>query len=206
MDEINYRKRCVRKALASMIIMTDGFLLGQLTPAGELFSRGGIQRGIGILRGWSWAPIVFVPLYALAVGLGIPGTFVYTLFAEALLQGATEASRDGFLLMALSGAHLFLGFQPVILQRRGRGIRSPDPEIQAGQTAEEAWFNSHTLTPFTTISFIPRKPYPLRASGGHPWEAGCGPGRVGHGTTTAPSPSESSPQGSRRFRQGQNTA
>jgi len=67
----------------------------------------------GGLVGMRW------PGYALATGLGIlPGTFVYTMFADALLEGSTQASRDAFLRMAAAGALLvFLSFLPAILKR-----------------------------------------------------------------------------------------
>ena len=67
----------------------------------------------GGLVGMGW------PSYALATGIGIlPGTFVYTMFADALLQGSTQASRDAFLRMALAGILLlFLSFLPSILKR-----------------------------------------------------------------------------------------
>jgi len=69
----------------------------------------------GGLVGMKW------PTYALSTGLGIlPGTFVYTMFADALLEGSTQASRDAFLRMALAGVLLvFLGFLPAILRRFG---------------------------------------------------------------------------------------
>lgn len=67
----------------------------------------------GGLVGMGW------PSYALATGVGIlPGTFVYTMFADALLEGSTQASRDAFLRMALAGLLLvLLGFLPAILNR-----------------------------------------------------------------------------------------
>jgi len=67
----------------------------------------------GGLVGMGW------PAYALATGLGIlPGTFVYTMFADALLEGSTQASRDAFLRMAVAGALLvLLSFLPAILKR-----------------------------------------------------------------------------------------
>jgi uncharacterized membrane protein YdjX (TVP38/TMEM64 family) len=69
----------------------------------------------GGLVGMGW------PSYALATGIGIlPGTFVYTMFADALLQGSTQASRDAFLRMAVAGLLLvFLSFLPSILKRFG---------------------------------------------------------------------------------------
>jgi uncharacterized membrane protein YdjX (TVP38/TMEM64 family) len=63
--------------------------------------------------------------YALATALGIvPGTFVYTMFADALLEGSTEASREAFVRMAVSGGLLLLlSFLPTILERMG--VRIP---------------------------------------------------------------------------------
>ena len=57
--------------------------------------------------------------FALATGLGIlPGTFVYTMFADALLEGSTQASRAAFLRMGVAGVLLvFLSFLPTILKR-----------------------------------------------------------------------------------------
>ena len=214
---------------AFVLIITGGFLAIKITPAGEFLSREGVMQGVELLRGSTWAPLLFVPLYAAAVGLAIPGTiltlaggaifglwwgtafnwlgavlganlayalarylgregigqllgdraskwpalerldnavqnhafrgmltlrlipvvpfnalnfggglvgmpwpayalstgigilpgtFVYTMFADALLEGSTEASRDAFLRMALSGALLvFLSFLPAIMKR-----------------------------------------------------------------------------------------
>ncbi len=57
--------------------------------------------------------------YALATAIGIlPATVVYTMFADALLQGSQEASREALLRVALSGALLlFLAFLPTILKK-----------------------------------------------------------------------------------------
>ncbi len=73
----------------------------------------------GGLVGMKW------PAYALATGLGIlPGAFIYTMFADALLEGSTQASRDAFLRMAVAGALLvFLSFLPLILKKAG--VRTP---------------------------------------------------------------------------------
>jgi len=67
----------------------------------------------GGLVGMAW------PAYALATAIGIlPGTFIYTMFADALLQGSTEASRDAFIRMGVSGTLLIvLSFLPVILKK-----------------------------------------------------------------------------------------
>ena len=79
----------------------------------------------GGLVGMSW------PSYALSTALGIlPGTFVYTMFADALLQGSTEASRDAFVRMAVAGVLLvFLSFLPVILKK----LRVNVPDLAEGK-------------------------------------------------------------------------
>ena len=73
----------------------------------------------GGLVGMGWAT------FALSTGLGIlPGTFVYTMFADALLEGSTRASREAFVRMAVAGGLLvLLSFLPVILKKLG--IRLP---------------------------------------------------------------------------------
>lgn len=67
----------------------------------------------GGLVGMSW------PSYAVSTGLGIlPGTFVYTMFADALLEGSIEASREALLRVALAGGLLLLlSFLPAMLNR-----------------------------------------------------------------------------------------
>ncbi len=59
--------------------------------------------------------------YAVATLIGIvPGTVVYTVFADALLAGSTEASREAFLRVLVSGACLvLLSFLPMIARRLG---------------------------------------------------------------------------------------
>ncbi len=65
------------------------------------------------LTGISW------PGYALATAVGIlPGTAVYTFFADALLQGSQEASRSAFIRVAVAGAlMILLSFLPYLLKR-----------------------------------------------------------------------------------------
>ncbi len=59
------------------------------------------------------------PAYAVATLIGIfPGTVVYTNFADALLQGSQEASREALIRVAISGALLILlSMVPAILRR-----------------------------------------------------------------------------------------
>lgn len=63
--------------------------------------------------------------YALATLVGIlPGTVVYTFFADALLQGSQEASREAFLRVLLAGALLvLLSLVPMIVRKMG--VRVP---------------------------------------------------------------------------------
>jgi uncharacterized membrane protein YdjX (TVP38/TMEM64 family) len=86
-----------------------GMLTLRLIP---VFPFNALNFGGGLV-GMNW------PHYALSTGIGIlPGTFVYTMFADALLQGSTEASREAFLQMGLAGALLvFLSFLPLILKK-----------------------------------------------------------------------------------------
>lgn len=62
------------------------------------------------------------PTYALATAIGIfPGTLVYTMFADALLAGSQEASRDALFRVLISGALLvLLSFLPTIARRLRR--------------------------------------------------------------------------------------
>ncbi len=57
--------------------------------------------------------------YAIATLIGIlPGTAIYTFFADALLQGSQEASRDAWLNVLLAGLLLvLLSFLPAILKK-----------------------------------------------------------------------------------------
>jgi len=65
------------------------------------------------------------PAYAAATAIGIfPGTVVYTMFADALLAGSQEASREALLRVLLSGVLLILlTFLPSIARKVG--IRIP---------------------------------------------------------------------------------
>lgn len=62
--------------------------------------------------------------YASATAIGIfPGTVVYTMFADALLAGSQEASREALVRVLFSGALLvLLSFLPAIVRRVGLQI------------------------------------------------------------------------------------
>ncbi|MDH3272852.1 MAG: VTT domain-containing protein [Gemmatimonadota bacterium] len=77
------------------------------------------------------------PAYAAATAIGIfPGTVVYTMFADALLAGSQEASRDAFLRVLISGALLvLLSFLPTIARTLGvnvPGSRGDGPADKTG--------------------------------------------------------------------------
>jgi uncharacterized membrane protein YdjX (TVP38/TMEM64 family) len=57
--------------------------------------------------------------YAAATVIGIlPGTIVYTMFADALLQGSQDASREAFLRVLLAGVLLvLLSFLPLVMKK-----------------------------------------------------------------------------------------
>lgn len=66
-----------------------------------------------------------LPTYAAATAIGIfPGTLVYTMFADALLAGSQEASREALIRVLLSGALLVaLSLLPLLAKRFG--VRLP---------------------------------------------------------------------------------
>lgn len=241
MVDVKNRNRGLMRLLALATVIAGGILIASFTPLGGYLSREGVARGVEVLRGSSLAPLIFVPIYAGAVAVGIPGTiltlaggavfglwwgtllnwlgatiganlayllarflgregitqllgarvekwpamerldravgehgfrgmltlrlipvvpfnalnfggglvgmswpsyavstalgilpgtFVYTMFADALLQGSTEASRDAFLRMAISGVLLvILSFLPVILKK----LRVSVPDLAKGR-------------------------------------------------------------------------
>jgi uncharacterized membrane protein YdjX (TVP38/TMEM64 family) len=59
--------------------------------------------------------------YAAATAIGImPGTLVYTFFADAILAGSQHATRDAYLRVAAAGALLvILSFVPTVAKRAG---------------------------------------------------------------------------------------
>lgn len=75
------------------------------------------------------AGLARVPLrdYLLGTALGlIPGTVVYTWFADALLAGAAGARRDALVRLAIAGAVLILlSFAPALARRLGWSKAAP---------------------------------------------------------------------------------
>ena len=74
MVDVKKRNRGLIRLLALAAVIAGGILIVSFTPLGEYLSREGVARGVEILRGSALAPLIFVPLYAGAVALGIPGT------------------------------------------------------------------------------------------------------------------------------------
>ena len=102
---------------------------GALNRLGDVVERHGL-RGLLTLRLIPLVPFNalnfgsgLMPLrwrtYALATLVGIvPGTAVYTFFADALLQGSQQASRDALVRVAVAGLLLILlSFMPALLKR-----------------------------------------------------------------------------------------
>ena len=92
--------------------------------------------------------------YAVATLVGIlPGTAVYTFFADSLLQGSLEASRDALYSVLLAGGLLLLlSFLPAILKRLG--VRLP------GMSA--------IVLPLVGLSLAGRPASPLQEAGARP--------------------------------------
>jgi uncharacterized membrane protein YdjX (TVP38/TMEM64 family) len=72
------------------------------------------------------AGVPFRP-YLAATALGIlPGTIVYTYFADSLLAGVEGASRQAFARVAAAGALLLaVSFGPALVRRLRRGPAGP---------------------------------------------------------------------------------
>lgn len=80
------------------------------------------------------------PDYALASFLGmLPATFIYTYFADALLEGVKEASRAAFLNLTLAGALLiFISFLPSIYKKMtGENFRIRHPEERSDEGSRD---------------------------------------------------------------------
>ena len=99
------------------LLLVGGVLLLRLTPAGELLSREGIFSVIAYLRSSSWAPVLFVAIYAAAVALAVPGTVL------TLTGGAVFGFWGGLLLNSV-GANIGANLAFALSRSLGRsGIR-----------------------------------------------------------------------------------
>ena len=79
----NERAGPLLKLAVLALIVVGGLLAARFTPLGEYLSRDGVTRGVELLRGSTWAPVIFIAIYAGATALAIPGT-VLTLAGGAL--------------------------------------------------------------------------------------------------------------------------
>lgn len=87
MDDVSESAAERRSALLRLAffaaLLVGGLLVAWTTPVGEYLSRDGIGRAIAWLRGSTWAPVIFIAIYATATALAIPGS-VLTLAGGAL--------------------------------------------------------------------------------------------------------------------------
>lgn len=93
--------------------------------------------------------------YALATAIGIfPGTVVYTMFADALLAGSQEASREALARVLVSGALLILlSFLPTIARRLG--VSLPGASTSAGAVLLTAAATGWVAVPIAAQSALP---------------------------------------------------
>ena len=82
-EETVRRSGALLRLLLLAALIGGGIAAATLTPLGDHLSRDGIGRAIEWLRGSTWAPVVFVAVYASATALAIPGT-ILTLAGGAL--------------------------------------------------------------------------------------------------------------------------
>ena len=74
MTQPTSQRRGLFKLALLMVTFIAGILAFRLTPLGELLTREGVIQGVEYLRSNPLAPFIFVPLYAVAVSLAVPGT------------------------------------------------------------------------------------------------------------------------------------
>ncbi len=77
------RGRPILKLALLGALVAGGVAVATLTPLGDYLSREGIQEAIAWLRGSTWAPVIFIAVYATATALAVPGS-VLTLAGGAL--------------------------------------------------------------------------------------------------------------------------
>lgn len=143
-----------RLALLALLLVA-GFLLLRLTPAGELLSREGALGVIAYLRASSWAPVLFVVLYALAVALAMPGTIL------TLTGGAVFGLWGGVLLNSI-GANLGANLAFLLSRSLGRGgvrhlLRGEN--IQRHMRRLDALAERHGFRGLLVLRLIPAVPF-----------------------------------------------
>ena len=112
MADVKKKQRGLVRLLTLAAVIAGGILIVRLTPLGGYLSREGILSGVEFLRSSSLAPLIFVPLYAVAVALAIPGTIltlaggaVFGLWWGTLFNwlGATIGANLAYLLARFLG-------------------------------------------------------------------------------------------------------
>lgn len=73
MADVKNQQRGLARLLALATVIAGGILIVKFTPLGGYLSREGILHGVEILRSSSLAPLIFVPVYAVAVAWPFPG-------------------------------------------------------------------------------------------------------------------------------------
>ena len=131
MADVSDRRAGAFKLLILLLILGLGGIALRYTSAGDVLTREGILRGIELLRSSPLAPLIFVPVYAGAVALAVPGT-VATLAGGAVFGlwwgtvfnwlGATVGANLAYLLAR------FLGREGITQLLGGRMQRWPGIE------------------------------------------------------------------------------
>jgi uncharacterized membrane protein YdjX (TVP38/TMEM64 family) len=157
------RGRGLAKVAAFAAVILGGVLLARTTPAGEFLTREGIARGVDLLRASGWAPLAFVPLYAGAVALAMPGT-VMTLAGGAVfgLWWGTAFNWLG----AVLGANLAYALAR-FLGRDGIGqLLGGTTRIGAGMDRLDGAVQAHGFRGMLTLRLIPLVPFNALNFGG----------------------------------------
>jgi uncharacterized membrane protein YdjX (TVP38/TMEM64 family) len=112
------RGRAALRLAAFLLVLLVGVVIVRTTPVGTILSRQGAMDVVEYLRTSSWAPLLFVFLYAGAVALALPGTIL------TLTGGAVFGFWGGLLLNSI-GANIGANLAFFLARRLGRdGIRT----------------------------------------------------------------------------------
>jgi uncharacterized membrane protein YdjX (TVP38/TMEM64 family) len=105
--------------LGVLVLLVGGAVVAATaTPLGDLLSREGVGRATGWFRGSTWAPVVFIAVYAAATAVALPGS-VLTLAGGALF-GVVQGTIYNTVAANLGANLAFL-----VARRLGRdGVRT----------------------------------------------------------------------------------
>ncbi len=138
-----------------VLLLVGGFLILRLTPAGDLLSRQGALDVIAYLRASTWAPILFVILYTVAVALALPGTIL------TLTGGAVFGFWGGVLFNSI-GANLGANLAFLLSRVLGRdGIRRllRGENIQKHMDRLDEVAEKHGFKGLLVLRLIPAVPF-----------------------------------------------